>query len=630
MKLFFTGDISELEKGINILSKVYYFEVSEDGLKVNVEKWADNKIQVLKKGDTACIGFCEKNHFFRALGLLLEHTARSGDFEIAEEPQFTTNGVMIDVSQGNSVLKVESIKEILNTMAVMGLNMAMIYTEDNYVVEGEPYFGYMRGRYTTEDWMECDSHAYDLGIEMIPCIQTLAHLIDALKWDCYSDMKDDDDTLLVGEERIYTFIEKLISSVSSAFRTKRIHIGMDEAWKLGQGNYLLKNGYRQKFDIMTEHLERVLQITSRYGLKPMIWSDMYFRAASQTGAYYDLESSIPASVRERVPKGVQMVYWDYYHRNMDFYLEWIRRHREFSSEPIFAGGIWSWNGYAVDYQLTQESTDAALIACKKEKVKEVFATIWGDGGTESNFFENLLGLQMFAEHGYAEHPDIDKIRNRFKFCTDCNFDDFMNISKLDVLPGVAMPEDNSYNPSKFIMWQDILLGLFDKNMEGFSLNEYYGELEKEMNIAADNNGKYGFVFEFLGKVCSVLSVKSELGMELTNAYKNKDMAGLSRMAETVLPLLSLRVEDLRKFHRKIWHDVNLPFGWEILDIRYGGLIARIDSARDRIKDYLDGKVDKLQELKEERLFFSGAPGPVMCMQYSRIPSASRLSYCTGF
>ena len=35
--------------------------------------------------------------------------------------------------------------------ALMGLNLVMLYTEDTYEVEGWPYFGYMRGRYSREE-----------------------------------------------------------------------------------------------------------------------------------------------------------------------------------------------------------------------------------------------------------------------------------------------------------------------------------------------------------------------------------------------------------------------------------------------------------------------------------------------
>lgn len=129
----------------------------------------------------------------------------------------------------------------------------------------------------------------------------------------------------------------------------------------------------------------------------MIWSDMFFRAASSTGDYYDMESSIPHSVVERIPKGVQLVYWDYYHKDEEFYIEWIKRHREFGSDPVFAGGIWTWTGFTANNGITLAHTNPALNACKKAGIKEVFATIWGDDGTESNVYSTLLGLQLFAE-----------------------------------------------------------------------------------------------------------------------------------------------------------------------------------------------------------------------------------------
>ena len=89
----------------------------------------------------------------------------------------------------------------------------------------------------------------------------------------------------------------MIKAAAAPFKTKRIHIGMDEAWKLGQGNYLKLHGYRKKIDIMSEYLGRVLQITDRLGLRPMIWSDMYFRGASKPATI--MTSRAPQSRRYR-------------------------------------------------------------------------------------------------------------------------------------------------------------------------------------------------------------------------------------------------------------------------------------------------------------------------------------------
>ena len=39
----------------------------------------------------------------------------------------------------------------LRRLALTGCNLAMLYTKDTYLLPGEPYFGYMRGRYTMEE-----------------------------------------------------------------------------------------------------------------------------------------------------------------------------------------------------------------------------------------------------------------------------------------------------------------------------------------------------------------------------------------------------------------------------------------------------------------------------------------------
>lgn len=632
MKLRFKGDIQGLEKGIELFSGEYGYKACNEGVTVEVIKTAAGKIKISFKENCAVIRYSEKVHFFRALGLMLEEFAENGykDFEIEEDPQFTMNGVMIDVSQGNAVINVKNVKKILYRMSIMGLNMLMLYAEDSYEVKGEPYFGYMRSKYTKAELKEIDDYAFDLGVEVIPCIQTLAHLIDVLKWPCYFDMKDDDDTLLVGCEKAYEFIEKIIVAASEPLRSKRIHIGLDEAWKLGQGNYLLKNGYRSKFDIMNDHLERVRQITSRHGLKPMMWSDMFFRAASERGDYYDTTSAIPQEVLDKTPKDVQLVYWDYYHDDEQFYTDFINKHKKFGTDPIFAGGIWNWAGFCLNYGKTFVSTNSALTACKKLGIREVFATLWGDDVTESHIYSALLGFQLYAEHGYSKDPDTEKLKKRFKFCTGANYDDFMDLKYVDETPGTNPENLETYNPSKYLMWQDIMAGLFDKNIEGLALSEHYESLREKMEKYSLNNGEYNSVFVFYEKLCAALAVKAELGIELTKAYRQKDAAELKRIANIVLPDLADKVNDLRINHRKWWMEINKPLGWEILDLRYGTVIMRIDTAIARISDYLEGNVDKLEELEEERQNFQCTPGLVHNYIYNRFPSASRISLTTMY
>ncbi len=609
MKLFFEGDIRELEKGLSILAEDFHYEINAEGLKVRVEQQNGSGIYVSLNEKGAYIRYSMKIHFFRALGLLLEALGKGGSFEIAEEPQFTANGVMFDVSQGNGVMRVETVKDFLKKMAGMGLNLLMLYAEDSYEVKEEPYFGYMRGKYSCEELRECDEFADALGIEMIPCIQTLAHLVNVLRWPVYNDLKEDDATLLVGEEKVYAFIEHLITSASAPFKSKRIHIGMDEAWHLGLGEYLRRNGLRRKFDIMNEHLTRVMEIVRKHDLQPMIWSDMYFRAASKSGDYYDTAASIPREVIDAVPKDVRLVYWDYYHDEEEFYIDYFKRHRQFGTEPVFAGGVWSWTGFCMNWGLTFRTTNPALSACKREGVKEVFVTIWGNG-TEGNVYSNLLGIQLFAEHGYARELDMDKFKRRFAFCTGCNYDDFVSIRHLDEVQGTEEDNKGNCNPCKYLMWQDILTGLFDKNIEGLPLDDHYGKLADTFRIAAERNGKYSFLFEYLAKVSHVLAIKSEIGLKITEMYLKNDRESLKKTAEIELPELRRRVRELRNCHKRLWFSINKALGWDVTDMRYGILSARIETAMEEINDYLDGRLARLEELEEKRLSFTGEPGLV--------------------
>jgi hexosaminidase len=625
MKINLIGNIDELLQGISLLCSDLDITLSEDGIPVKLENSSGN-IEVSLENGQGLIKYNEKIHFYRALGLFIENAFKTESFSIVEEPQFSLNGAMIDVSR-NAVLKVESIKYTIRKMALMGLNTIMLYTEDTYEIEEEPYFGYMRGRYTAEELKECDDYAFLFGIEIIPCIQTLAHLTQALKWSYASKIRDTEDILLVGEEKTYEFIENMIKAASEPFRSKRIHIGMDEAHNLGLGRYLDLNGYRRRFDIMNEHLEKVVAITEKYDLKPMIWSDMYFRLASKTGEYYDIEAVIPEDVKKNCNKKVQLVYWDYYHGDEETYKEFIKRHHSFGNDMVFAGGVWTWAGVMINYQKAFVTTDSALNACKKEGVNEVFTTMWGDNGAETNFFTALLGLQLYAEHGYARELDLEKLKKRFKFCTGEDFDAFMSLSQLDSIPGALVSDRNleTSNPSKFLLWQDIMLGLFDKEIEGLNLKEHY-------ILAAENfkkcslNSNFSKIFNYAQNIAEVLSSKADLGLRVKKAYDDKDTSCLRIISEVELTELYSKVNRLRKLHRELWLETCKPFGWEVIDIRYGGLLARINSAADRITDYISGKVNVLEELEAQRLRFHGnaSEGVGRCNLYNRIVSASPL------
>ena len=88
---------------------------------------------------------------------------------------FNDFGYMVDCSRG-AVPKVETLKKLIDILSAFGYNYLMLYTEDTYEIDGEPYFGYMRGRYSKKEIEEIDKYCISKGLELRACIQTLAHL----------------------------------------------------------------------------------------------------------------------------------------------------------------------------------------------------------------------------------------------------------------------------------------------------------------------------------------------------------------------------------------------------------------------------------------------------------------------
>lgn len=345
MIINFTGDISGLEFGIKELAANLNVTLGNNGYCFELIKKDSSDIIISFENKNGSIVYSKKCHFFRAFGLAVEQLQKgNGKFTVIEHPQFDSNGPMFDLSQGNAAFNVKTFKSILRLLALMGLDTVMMYCEDGFEVKTQPYLGYMRARYTPEEIKELDDYAFGLGIELIPHIQALAHMQEALHWKHYAPIMDYDACLLVGEEKTYEFIKDVMSNVSSCFRTKKMHLGMDEAFHLGRGEYLTRNGYKDITEIMKEHLEKVSAIADELGITPMMWDHMYFRTFG-TRKDYQPGATISEETKRLVPKNMINVYGDYYKMSEEWYYQVIKQHKELCDKVVFAGGIWSWLGY---------------------------------------------------------------------------------------------------------------------------------------------------------------------------------------------------------------------------------------------------------------------------------------------
>jgi len=507
---------------------------------------------------------------------------------------YDTFGVMIDMSR-NAVMSMDGLRRFLPLLSKMGYNCVMLYTEDTYEVDEEPYFGYMRGRYSKAEMKEIDAFATSLGMTVIPCIQTLAHLNGIFRWGKFP--RDCNDILLTDDERTYELIDHMFATLSECFHSRKIHIGMDEADMLGRGAHLNRHGYESVNDIMKRHLERICQIAQKYDYELMVWSDMYFRPWNG-GKYVIPKCQMPTEIIEALPKSVTPVYWDYYQNEEKTYSDMIENHKQLSDKTWFAGGSWSWYGMIPYNRFTLESMIPALDACKKHKIRNVFMTMWGDDGAECSHFSQLPSLFYLAEYAKGNRDEA-KIKAKFKRMIGIDFDEFMNIDcPNDVVPYKGRPR----NPSKYMLYSDYFNDFLDNTVvEG--AGEKYLTFAAELHATAKKSRKYGYVFDSAAKLCDVLAIKYELGLRTRKAYEAGDKAELERLAKEEYVKVAKLIDVYGRAFEKQWFMDNKPHGFDVQDHRIGALLRRTDACRRRILDYVNGKIDKIDELEEALLPF---------------------------
>ncbi len=530
--------------------------------------------------------------------------------------EYTHFGVMLDCSRA-AVMKVSEVKRMIDCLQKMGYNTLQLYTEDVYEIDGEPYFGYLRGRYSGAEIQEIDAYAKAHGIELIPCIQTLAHLFYPLRQFVYRDIVDYEGVLLIDEPKTYELIEKMFASLAKNFSSRLVNIGMDEAHSVGLGKYLDKHGYTNRFELMIRHLNKVVEIAKKYGFTPHMWSDMYFRLLNN-GSYNVKEViKMPEEVLSGIPKEIELVYYDYFSTQESYYDMQFTAHAQFNRKVWFAGAAISWFGFAPLnwYSLTAMKT--AMQGVIKHGVKDVFLTMWGDNGGECSFYSLLPSL--YAIRQYADgNFDEAYIKKGFEDVFHVPFDDFLALD----LPNHANIFDENgkemrQNPSKCLLYADPFMGQMDKLLESVAPIPY-AEYAKKLHVAKSRAGEYAYIFDTMEKLCLVLSIKGTLGLRTRRAYKEKNKKQLHSLVKEYRDLKKL-VKALYLSFYGLWHKENKAFGWEIHDVRFGGLIQRLDNCANRLQLYAKNKLERIEELEEEILDYN-PNDKLLCNRYAKIVS----------
>ena len=516
----------------------------------------------------------------------------------------------------NGVMKPSVVKKLVDILEKIGYNLLELCIDDLYQIDGEPFFGYMRGGYTHDEIKDMDAYAQAHGVELVPCIQTLSHLDNLVKLPVYADIVDIDNILLVDETKTYELIDKMFASLAADFTTRNVNIGFDEAQHVGLGKYLDKHGYVDRHKLLLRHLNKVVEIAAKYGFKVHMWSDMFYRLSNH-GEYSVSNPVLPQDVIDNVPD-VELCYWDYYNTDEKMYDVMMTSHERFGKPLWFTCAAWTSQGFAPLNHYALKTIAPAMKQVAKHGINNVLVALWGDNGHDCSYFAALPVL--YAAKQYAEgNFDENAIRQGFDKLFGVSYDDFMLLDAPNVTADNA-DYSKPYSSCKALLFNDPFLGWKDSAIVNTSLPDYLHIAEK-LTSAGERNKQYKYLFDNMAALCNMLALKATLGVDTRRAYRENDHKELLKLRKRYIETAKT-VHNFKRTLQKVWFADNKPFGWEIHEIRLGGLASRLEDCAARIQDYLQGKVNDIPELDIDVLPYGA--NNLDCNVYKALVSVSQL------
>ncbi len=580
-----------------MLTKEYQFicdsvlELVESSFSGDISVEEFDGVAVKFDGKNAVIGCKSKSTFARGIFLLaMENNGEP--FEIRQKARFKILATMLDVAR-NGVFTVDALKKYMLKMAALGYTHISFNMEDMFELKGRPRFGYMRGRYTEEELREICAYGKQVGIEFLPCVQSLGHMGQYLQWSEATPVKDTAECMLVDEPETYALLDQAYALMRSLTDCKYINLCMDETHDLGTGRFKAIHGAEQRRDIYMRHAKKVFQLCEKYGFTPIIYSDMFWRDASKQGVYHDPEVIINEQMVADFPENIVLNYWDYYQTDKKLYDYYIDQHLNFNREIHVTGSIWTWEGFTEDTVFTWQTSVPMVRSCIERGIQTFYVAMWNDHGSECNDLHTAGSLPIFSEYCYRG--------------LDCTEEEIFAVSEfLTKMPYQRMFDMGKIHSdfhSDYFLANKYLYGdiFYDLANIPYEENKVRRDMEFALKKADEfrkQPGKHADYYEYYYYYNKIVYNKFALTKDVRAAYEKKDMEALRLCATVRIPEVVADIKTFTKLFQKDWLSTKKPNGLEVINIRLGGVAAQMEWQAEYLLDYVEGRIDTIPMLDE--------------------------------
>ena len=580
----------KLLRGVEELSSFCGFRLGDEGRRITAIEGKGGLV-IEAKGKDVSISYSKRAEFYLGLSFCIQHYAEE-EFSLRRSCCVEELGFFRDCAK-NATLHRKGFQDLVKTLALLGFDRLELYVEDLLEIRELPYLGHARARYTQEDLRAFFEYAEIFGITLIPCIQALSPVSAIGRHDVFAEILDSRHSLLVGEEKTYAFLEKIIA-FCALLPVKSIHLGMRDTTEFVLGRYCDKFGYpHDKIAVLVSHISRVAQICKRYDLSPVVFWDGLEGLLAETGENAkEIEEKL-LKIKEKLSEDVTFVFSGQEEKEERF-----AQISCVSDKIVFSSDVYAGFGFAPCNTLAEKDCLKSLAWCQRKGVRVFTLHSWASLGGEGSVFASLSVWLAVSEKAYGGDVATAALNARSLALFGNTYEEFRGLENLNYPR--KQERKILQNPCTYLFYNDPLNGAFDAHAYA-EMADFYRDCAREQEKARGRGGRFGYLFHMLSRLSESLCEKATYGIELIDAYKKEDNETLRMLGSERIEEILQGLQEVYDCFKEQWEEENRDWGFEWIDLRFGGLEERFRYAQKRINAYLSGALQRIEELEQPRL-----------------------------
>lgn len=318
--------------------------------------------------------------------------------KVEDHPAFAHRGFYHDVSRGR-IPTMESLRQLVDTMAAYKLNQLQLYVEHTYLFRG--FSEVWRGDtpLTAEDILELDAYCDARGIELIPSLSCFGHMFEILHTKSFGSLCELEHsatmpstyqnrmhhhTINVSDERSLSFVCAMIEAFLPLFRSKHFNICADETFDLGRGKSKALAEQVGVDRLYVDFVKGLCAFLMERGKTPMFWGDIIER--------------MPELLHE-LPEETICLNWGYDAHQTD---DGIRKLAAVGAIQYVCPGVAGWNQWMNRLHPSYDNITRMCRYGRENGAVGVQNTDWGDYGHINHPTFSMPGMLYGAAFSWSE------------------------------------------------------------------------------------------------------------------------------------------------------------------------------------------------------------------------------------